>query len=59
MKLNKYLGLVFVLILITSSVVFSHWRNNQRDLSGIEVVFSQNHHDFLNIDIWIKDLLKK
>jgi len=58
MKLNKYLGLVFVLILITSSVVFSHWRNNQRDLSGIEVVFSQNHHDFLNIDMVNKLLIQ-
>ena len=58
MKLNKYLGLVFVLILITSSVVFSHWRNNQRDLSGIEVVFSQNHHDFLNVDMVNKLLIQ-
>ena len=58
MKLNKYLGLVFVLILITSSVVFSHWRNNQRDLSGIEVVFSQNNHDFLNVDMVNKLLIQ-
>lgn len=58
MKLNKYLGLVFVLILITSSVVFSHWRNNQRDLSGIEVVFSQNHNDFLNVDMVNKLLIQ-
>ena len=58
MKLNKYLGLVFVLLLITSSVVFSHWRNNQRDLSGIEVVFSQNHHDFLNVDMVNKLLIQ-
>tara|TARA_B100000767_G_scaffold262303_1_gene274826 strand:- start:3924 stop:4634 length:711 start_codon:yes stop_codon:yes gene_type:complete len=58
MKFNKYLGLVFISLIIIITVVFSHWRNNQRDLSAVEVVFSNNHHDFLNVDMVNKLLIQ-
>ena len=57
-KFNKYLGLVLISLVIIPSFVFSHWRNNQRNLSGVEVEVSHNHHDFLNVDIVNKLLIQ-
>jgi cell division protein FtsQ len=58
MKLYKYAGLLFVSILILALVSFSQFRNGQRTIQGIEVVFDENRHDFLDVETVNKMLIQ-
>ena len=37
-------------LIIISSVAFSSWKNSQREIGGLEVVFFDDQHDFLNVE---------
>ena len=58
MKLKKYLGFISVSLIIISSVAFSSWKNSQRAIGGLEVVFVDDQHDFLNVEMVSKLLIQ-
>lgn len=58
MNLYRFTGLIVVVILIVASVVFAQLRNSQRNITAVEVVFPENRHDFLNVDMVNKLLIQ-
>ena len=58
MKFKKYLGFISVSLIIISSVAFSSWKNSQREIGGLEVVFFDDQHDFLNVEMVNKLLIQ-
>jgi cell division protein FtsQ len=58
MKLHKYLGFFVVSFLLLGLIVVSQWRNDQREIERLEVIFANDTHNFLNVEMVDKLLIQ-
>tara|TARA_B100000767_G_C19778303_1_gene544150 strand:- start:1989 stop:2699 length:711 start_codon:yes stop_codon:yes gene_type:complete len=58
MKLHKYLGFFAVSFLLMGFIVFSQWRNDHRKIERLEVTFTNDIHNFLNVEMVDKLLIQ-
>ncbi|MDC1080524.1 hypothetical protein OAQ15_00305 [Flavobacteriaceae bacterium] len=58
MKFHKYLGFFVISVLLLGLIVFSQWRNDQREIEQLKVTFANDTHNFLNVGMVDKLLIQ-
>ena len=58
MKFHKYLGFFVMSVLLLGLIVFSQWRNDQREIDQLKVTFANDTQNFLNVEMVDKLLIQ-
>lgn len=58
MKFHKYLGFFVMTVLLLGLIVFSQWRNDQREIEQLKVTFANDTQNFLNVEMVDKLLIQ-